>query len=72
MTTLITPRPMKSLPAGTQGAGLVARIGTGFWRVLEEVGQTRANRELMALAARYETNQPDLAKQLRAACAHSR
>jgi len=72
MNTLITPVPMKSLPAGAQGAGLIARIGAAFWKGLEEVGQARARRELTQLAARYETNQPELAKELRAAYAHSR
>jgi hypothetical protein len=68
MNTLITPLPMKSRPAGAQGAGLVAGIGASVWKWLEAVGQARARRELMALAALYETNQPELAKELRTAC----
>jgi hypothetical protein len=69
MNTLITPLPMSSTPAGAQGAGLVARIGASVWKWLEAVGQARARRELLSLAAMYETNQPELAKELRAACA---
>ena len=71
MTTLITPLPMSSTPAGAQGTGLVARVGVSLWKWLEEVGRARARRELMELAARCETNQPELAKELRAACGHS-
>lgn len=68
MNTLITPSPMRSTPAGAQGAGLVARIGTSVWNWLEAVGQARARRELMALAALHESTRPELAKELRAAC----
>ena len=71
MNTLITPLPRQPLPAGAQGTGLVARIGASLWKWLEEVGRARARRELMTLAAMYETNQPELAKELRAACARS-
>lgn len=68
MNTLITPLPMSSAPAGAQSAGLVARIGASLWNWLEAVGQARARRELMALAALHESAQPELAKELRAAC----
>jgi hypothetical protein len=68
MNTLITPLPTKSRPAGAQGAGLVSRIGASIWAWLEAVGQARARRELLTLATLYETNQPELAKELRAAC----
>ena len=68
MNTLITPMPLSSTPADAQGSGLIARIGASVWTWLEAVGQARARRELMALAALYETNQPELAKELRAAC----
>ena len=68
MNTLITPLPMSSTPAGAQGTGLVARIGASVWKWLEAVGQARARRELMALAALHESTQPELAKELRAAC----
>lgn len=68
MNTLNTPLPMSSTPAGAQGPGLVARIGASVWKSLEAVGQARARRELMALAALHESTQPELAKELRAAC----
>ncbi len=68
MNTLITLRPLTPQPAAAQGVGLVARIGAAVWKWLEEVGRARARRDLMALAARCETNQPELAKELRAAC----
>lgn len=71
MNTLITPLPITAQPAGAQGAGLVARIGDSLWKWMEAVGQARARRELLSLAAMYETNQPELAKELRAACVRS-
>lgn len=71
MNTLITTLPLKPLPAGAQGAGLAARIGASVWKGLEAVGRARARRELMALAALHESTQPELAKELRAACAQS-
>ena len=41
------------------------------WRFLEETGQARAERELLELADRWEHVQPNLAKELRAACARA-
>ena len=71
MNTLIKPLPMHSLPAGARGASLVARIGASVWKWLEGVGRARARRELMVLAALHESTQPELAKELRAACGQS-
>ena len=71
MNTLITPLPMSSTPADAQGADPIARFGALVWKWLESVGQARARRELLGLAALYETNQPELAKELRAACSRS-
>lgn len=71
MNTLITPLPMKSLPAGAEGSGFVARVGASLWKWLEEIGRARSRRELRMLANLYETNQPELAKELRAACERS-
>ena len=68
MNTLITPVPMSPTPAGAPGAGLVARIGASVWKGLQAIGRARARRELMALAALHEPTQPELAKDLRAAC----
>jgi hypothetical protein len=41
------------------------------WRCLEEAGRLRAERELLELADRWEHMQPNLAKELRAACARA-
>lgn len=71
MNTLITPLPLTPLSDGAQGAGLMARAGASVWNWLEAGGRARARRELMELAARYETNQPELAKELRAACGYA-
>ena len=72
MNTLNTPLPINSsLPAGGRGEHLVARIGASVWKWLEAVGQARARRELMALAALHESTQPEFAKELRAACNRS-
>jgi hypothetical protein len=57
-------------PAAAQGrrASLPRRIAVATWRVLESIGRSRANRELLDLADRYESLQPNLARELRAAC----
>ena len=68
MSTLITPLAMKSLPVSAPGSSFAGRIGTSLWKWLEEAGRSRARRELMSLATLYEKNQPELAKELRAAC----
>lgn len=76
MNTLITPLPLNAAPASAQGAGQglrarLARVRASIWQVLEEIGRARARRELMALAAYHEATQPELAKELRAACGYS-
>lgn len=71
MNTLITPVPMTSLPARAEAPGFAARVGASLWKWLEEVGHARARRELRMLANQYEVNQPELAKELRAACERS-
>jgi hypothetical protein len=38
------------------------------WQTLEAMGRARAQRDLLALAQRWESTQPELAKELRAAC----
>ena len=45
------------------------RTGRAVWQSLEEIGRARAERELRALADRWAATQPELAQQLRAACA---
>ena len=46
---------------------LIRIIGRSIWRALEREGQLRAQRALRAAAARYETSDPVLARQLREA-----
>jgi hypothetical protein len=43
----------------------LARMGLAIWRSLEAHGHARALRELRALADRYESTRPDLARTLR-------
>ena len=45
----------------------LVRAGHSIWRALEAHGRARAQRELRALADRYASTRPDLAKTLRAA-----
>lgn len=66
---------MKFPPAATAArasapaqAGRLARFGAAVWRTLEGIGQSRARRELLALAERWDVGQPELAAQLRASC----
>ena len=54
--------------SGPVQPGRLARCGAAMWRTLEAIGQSRARRELLSLADRWETNQPALAAQLRATC----
>ena len=44
---------------------LIGGIGRSIWRALERAGHRRAARELMALAARHEPFDPELARRLR-------
>jgi hypothetical protein len=43
----------------------LARGGRSVWRVLESHGQARARRVILDLADRWESSQPELARQLR-------
>lgn len=72
MNTAVTSLPLT--PAGdasaTAGAGLrqwLKRAGTGIWNALEAAGHARARRHLMDFADQCESQQPELAKELRAA-----
>ncbi len=60
--------PMRATPPApaTARPGSLARFGAAVWRALERVGQSRAQRELLALADRWQPTQPELAAQLRA------
>jgi hypothetical protein len=69
INALNLPRaPSADRASGPAHPGRVARIGAAVWRTLEAIGQSRARRELLALADRWETNQPALAAELRATC----
>ena len=68
MTTLITPLATAlSAPVRDVGTSQLARLGSSIWRALEVAGQLRARRHLLDFADRCESNQPELAKELRAA-----
>lgn len=43
----------------------LARAGLAVWQTLEAIGARRAERELLALAARWEDVNPKLARELR-------
>lgn len=64
--------PSAAWASGPAQPSRVARFGAAVWRTLEAVGQSRARRELLALADRWETSQPALAAQLRANCREMR
>jgi hypothetical protein len=61
--------PSTSLASAPAQASGFSRLLAGVWRMLEGVGQSRARREMLALADRWESGKPELAAQLRAACA---
>ena len=50
---------------GSASQGRWTRLGQRVWASLENLGQTRARSELLALAGRYEASQPEFAAQLR-------
>ncbi|MES2956953.1 MAG: hypothetical protein V4792_02135 [Pseudomonadota bacterium] len=43
----------------------LARAGRAVWLALEEVGQRRSDRELLALSRQWEHTNPTLARELR-------
>lgn len=48
------------------------RAGRRVWDALEAAGRARAERDLLELARRWESTQPELAKELRSACCRER
>lgn len=75
MNTNVTPLP--AIAAGGAHIGVaraarrqLARVGASIWRTLQESGRARARYELLKLARACEHNQPNLARELRAAAAH--
>jgi hypothetical protein len=68
MTTLITPLSTSlSAPVRAGASSRLARLGSAIWRALEATGRARVRRQLLDFADRCESNQPELAKELRAA-----
>ena len=67
MTTLITPLPTASSAPVRAVPSRLARWGAPIRRALEAARQARARRQLLDFADRCESNQPELAKELRAA-----
>jgi len=72
MNTAVTSLPLGTAAPGSASAdaGLrsrLARAGAAVWSALEEVGRARAQRHLLDFADRCEAQQPELAKELRAA-----
>ncbi|CAN5462015.1 hypothetical protein BH11PSE9_BH11PSE9_20360 [soil metagenome] len=55
--------------AGRAGS-FFSRIGTSVWNALEASGRARAAVELNSLAESFESSQPNLAKELRAAASY--
>ena len=62
--TRTAPAPRVSTSAQP---GRLARWGNAVWLALESVGRSRARRELLLLADRWQSTRPELAAQLRAA-----
>jgi hypothetical protein len=61
-----------TLPASRAAAAADApwweRAARGLWIGLAAIGRARAEREMLALAERCRTLQPELARELRMAC----
>ena len=75
MNTYVTPLPhVRAGGAHTSVASAagrrLARLGASVWRAMQESGRARARSELLTLADACERNQPNLARELRAAAAH--
>src|SRR5258708_1169371 len=61
-------RSVGATPSSSPGAGTwFTRAGRAIWRALEDSGRARARRDLFDLAERYDAQQPEFAKELRAA-----
>ena len=69
MNTAVTSLPLQ--PAAARLRPWLARVGASVWRSLEAAGRTRAQRHLLDFAEQCQDQQPELAKELRAAARHS-
>ena len=75
MNTYVTPLPHvrvggAHISVASAARRRLARLGDSIWRALQESGRARARSELLNLAEACERNQPNLARELRAAAAH--
>ena len=68
MNTAVNSLPLRT--AATAGTGLTAwfsQAGATVWRALEALGRARAQSHLIEFANRCEAQQPELAREIRAA-----
>jgi len=71
MNTFVTPLPQaRAVGLAAMARQGLAGIGQSLWRALQESGRARARAELLNLAAACESNQPNLARELRSAAAY--
>ena len=75
MNTVVTSLPSRAVAPGSASADAgarhwLARASAAVWSALEAVGRARAQRHLLDFADRCEAQQPELAKELRAAACH--
>ena len=59
-------------PATSRLRPWLTRLGGSVWRALEDTGRARAQRHLLDFADQCQAQQPELAKELRAAARQGR
>jgi hypothetical protein len=69
MNTAVTSLPTS--PAASRLRPWLARASLAVWHALEETGRLRAERHLLEFAEHCQAQQPELAKELRAAARHT-
>ena len=69
MNTAVTSLPLQ--PAAARLRPWLARVGASVWRSFETAGRARAERHLLDFAEQCQDQQPELAKELRAAVRQS-
>ena len=69
MNTAVTSLPLR--PAAARLRPWLARVGAYVWHSLETAGRARAERHLLYFAEQCQDQQPELAKELRAAVRQS-
>lgn len=65
-----TATSLQSRPAAPRLSPWLARAGAVVWRSFENAGRARARRHLLDFASQCHDQQPELAKELRAAARH--